>query len=79
MALISGKAIYLGLAFVLPMTRHHWPTVVLTFLAISMLMGIIFSVVFPEPRKPVRIVAGIKLMGESKIQQVGSVPKRGPP
>jgi linoleoyl-CoA desaturase len=45
-ALIGGKAIYLGLAFVLPMTRHHWPTVVLTFLAISMLMGIIFSVVF---------------------------------
>ena len=43
---LSGKAIYLALAFVIPLTQHTWPTVVVGFLAISMLMGIIFSVVF---------------------------------
>ena len=42
----AGKALYLSLAFVIPMTRHSASTVVLTFLSISMLMGVIFSVVF---------------------------------
>ena len=32
------------------------------------------SVVLPEPKKPVRMVAGIKLMGVSEFLQVGSVP-----
>ncbi len=45
-ALIAGKAIYLSFAFVVPMTRHSVSTVLLGFLAISMMMGIIFSVVF---------------------------------
>lgn len=43
---LAGKAIYLAFALVLPLTRHHAPTVIFTFLGISMLMGIIFSVVF---------------------------------
>ena len=43
---LSGKAIFLTLAFAVPMTQHHWTSVVWGFLAISMIMGIIFSVVF---------------------------------
>lgn len=44
--LIAGKAIYLTIAFVIPMTQRGWGSVVLGFLAISMMMGIIFSIVF---------------------------------
>jgi len=45
-AFLSGKAIYLVLAFAIPLTQHSWQAVAGGFLAISMLMGMIFSVVF---------------------------------
>jgi len=44
--LLSGKAIFLALAFVLPFTQHSALAVTGGFLAVSMLMGIIFSIVF---------------------------------
>jgi len=43
---LSGKVAFLALAFVIPMTQHRWSAVVWAFLAVSMIMGIIFSVVF---------------------------------
>jgi len=43
---LSGKAIYLCLAFVIPLTQHSLSSVLLGFLAISMMMGIVFSIVF---------------------------------
>ena len=45
-AFVTGKAIYLGLALVLPVTRHPATVVIAGFVAISMVMGVIFSVVF---------------------------------
>jgi linoleoyl-CoA desaturase len=45
-AFLGGKAIYFGWALALPMTRHSPLTVVGGFLAVSMVMGVIFSVVF---------------------------------
>ena len=44
--MLVGKAVYLTLAFAIPLTRFRWPVVVLSFLAVSMVMGIIFSIVF---------------------------------
>ena len=43
---LSGKAIYIVLAFVIPLTEHSFLAVSGAFVAISMLMGIIFSIVF---------------------------------
>lgn len=42
----AGKSAYLGLALALPMTRHAPLTVIGWFVAISMVMGILFSIVF---------------------------------
>jgi linoleoyl-CoA desaturase len=43
---IGGKAIYFSLAFVIPMFFYSWWKVLLFYSAISLLMGLIFSVVF---------------------------------
>ncbi len=45
-ALLAGKAVFLALAFVIPLTQHAWPSVVGGFVLVSMIMGVIFSVVF---------------------------------
>lgn len=44
--LLSGKAIYLALAVAIPLTQHGVGAVAAGFVAISMMMGIIFSIVF---------------------------------
>ena len=44
--MLTGKAINLTLAFVIPLQYFSWPVVVAGYLGISMLMGIIFSIVF---------------------------------
>ena len=43
---LVGKAGYLSLALAIPATRHSWTSVAVGFVAISMVMGILFSVVF---------------------------------
>jgi len=45
-ALLTGKAIFLTLAFVIPLTRHRWTAVVGGYVVVSMIVGIIFSIVF---------------------------------
>jgi linoleoyl-CoA desaturase len=44
--LLGGKACFLTMAFVVPLMRHPAGTVVTTYVLVSMLMGLIFSVVF---------------------------------
>lgn len=45
-ALLLGKAVFLTLAFVVPLTQHRWPSVAGGFVIVSMIMGVVFSVVF---------------------------------
>jgi linoleoyl-CoA desaturase len=44
--LLVGKAIFVTIAFVIPLTLHRWTAVLGGYVAVSMVMGIIFSVVF---------------------------------
>ncbi len=44
--LLAGKAIFLTVAFVIPLTRHGFGQVIGTYVLVSMAMGLIFSVVF---------------------------------
>ncbi len=45
-ALVFGKAVFLGLAFGVPLTRHGFGTVLGVYVFVSMIMGVIFSIVF---------------------------------
>lgn len=45
-ALLLGKAVFLTLALGIPLTRHRWTLVVAGYVAVSMIMGVIFSIVF---------------------------------
>lgn len=44
--LLLGKAIFFTLAFVIPLMFHRWTAVLGGYVTVSMVMGIIFSVVF---------------------------------
>jgi linoleoyl-CoA desaturase len=44
--LLAGKAFFLTVAFVLPLTRHGIGAVLGTYVLVSMIMGLVFSVVF---------------------------------
>lgn len=44
--LLGGKAVFLGLAFAVPLQRHAPVTVITAYVSVSMLMGLVFSVVF---------------------------------
>ncbi len=44
--MLVGKVIFLILAFVVPLIFHHWYLVIGYYVAISMVVGVIFSVVF---------------------------------
>jgi linoleoyl-CoA desaturase len=44
--LLGGKACFLTMAFVVPLTLHPVGTVVTAYVLVSMLMGLVFSVVF---------------------------------
>ena len=45
-ALLFGKAVFLGLAFGVPLTRHGFGTVLGVYVGVSMVMGVVFSIVF---------------------------------
>lgn len=44
--LLGGKAFFLTMAFAVPLSRHEPGTVVLAYVLVSMVMGLVFSVVF---------------------------------
>jgi linoleoyl-CoA desaturase len=45
-ALVAGKVIFLSLAFIIPFTGHRWWVVVAFYLGVTMVVGLVISVVF---------------------------------